>query len=116
MTLAMAKGDGKVSVYDIGLGKGTVADGLACSSPSILAYDVMKGLLDGCFTIEDEHSLNLSRLLYKTSGIKAEPSSCVALGGIGKVPCENKNATHLVWLTGGSLVPEDEWERIELYK
>lgn len=115
MALAMAKSNSDVSVYDIGLGKGTVADGLACSSPSVLAYKVMKGVLDGCFTVDDEHSLNLSRLLYNTSGVKAEPSSCVALGGVGKIPYEIKNienATHLVWLTGGSLVPDDEWEKI----
>ncbi|MBQ7037300.1 MAG: D-serine ammonia-lyase [Clostridia bacterium] len=119
MALAMAEGRGDVSVYDIGLGNGTIADGLACSSPSILAYEIMKTMLDGCFTIRDEHSLELSRLLYRTSGIKAEPSSCVALGGVGKMMCdiENiQNATHLVWLTGGSLVPEEEWERIGLYK
>ena len=118
MALAMAKSESNVSVYDIGLGKGTVADGLACSSPSVLAYDIMKGMLDGCFTIADEHSLNLSRILYKTSGIKAEPSSCVALGGVGKVSCEIENirsATHLVWLTGGSLVPEEEWIKTGLY-
>ena len=115
MSLAMAKSEGNVSVYDIGLGNGTVSDGLACSSPSVLAYEVVKGLLDGCFTIEDEHCLNLSRLLYNTSGIKAEPSSCVALGGLGKALNEKnniENATHLVWLTGGSLVPDDEWEKI----
>ena len=111
----MAESRSDVSVYDIGLGKGTVADGLACSSPSVLAYDIMKTMLDGCFTIEDEHSLNLCRLLYKASGIKAEPSSCVALGGVGKIlhKIENvENATHLVWLTRGSLVPDDEWEKI----
>ncbi len=115
MALAMAKSSSDVSVYDIGLGKGTVADGLACSSPSVLAYSIMQGMLDGCFTIEDEHSLKLARLLYNTSGIKAEPSSCVALGGVGKVPHKIKNienATHLVWLTGGSLVPDDEWKKI----
>jgi len=115
MTLAMAEGKGDVSVYDIGLGKGTIADGLACSSPSVLAYDIMKTMLDGCFTVKDEHSLKLSKLLYKTSGIKAEPSSCVALGGVGKIPYEipfKENATHLVWLTGGSLVPDDEWENL----
>ncbi len=118
MALAMAEGRGDVSVYDIGLGNGTVADGLACSSPSVLAYEIMKAMLDGCFTVEDEHSLELSRLLYKAEGIKAEPSSCVAFSGVGKIPCKIKNvenATHLVWLTGGSLVPEDEWERIKLY-
>ena len=117
MALAMAKSRGDVSVYDIGLGKGTIADGLACSSPSILAYNVMKGMLDGCFTVSDEHSLSLSRLLFDSSGIKAEPSSCVALGGVGKMPdkIENvENATHLVWLTGGSLVPADEWRKIGL--
>ena len=115
MALAMANSRSDVSVYDIGLGKGTIADGLACSSPSVLAYEIMKTMLDGCFTIEDEHSLELSRLLYRTSGIKAEPSSCVALGGVGKVLYQInniENATHLVWLTGGSLVPDDEWIKL----
>lgn len=119
MALAMAKSRSDVSVYDIGLGNGTIADGLACSSPSVLAYNIMKGMLDGCFTVEDDHTLNLSKLLYKTSGIKAEPSSCVAFGGVGKISCniENiSNATHLVWLTGGSLVPEDEWIKMGIYK
>ena len=119
MALAMAKSSGDVSVYDIGLGRGTVADGLACSSPSVLAYDIMKGMLDGCFTVDDEHVLELTRMLYRTSGIKAEPSSCVALGGVGKIPHKIQNlsnATHLVWLTGGSLVPEDEWLRIGIYE
>lgn len=119
MALAMAKSRSDVSVYDIGLGNGTIADGLACSSPSVLAYEIMKGMLDGCFTVEDEHSLNLSKLLYKTANIKAEPSSCVALGGVGKIPqkiINIDNAAHIVWLTGGSLVPEDEWERLGLYK
>ena len=115
MTYAMAKGEGNVSVYDIGLGNGTVADGLACSSPSRLAYDVIKPYLDGCFTIEDNHSIKLVNLLYNTSKIKAEPSSCVALGGVGKFNIPNaKNATHIVWLTGGSLVPCDEWIKLGL--
>ena len=114
MAYAMALGKGDVSVYDIGLGNGTVADGLACSSPSVLAYDIMKGMLDGCFTVEDEHSLRFSRLLYETSEILAEPSSCVAFSGVGKIPQKIEyieNATHLVWLTGGKLVPEDEWKK-----
>ncbi len=117
MALAMASGRSDVSVYDIGLGGGTVADGLACSSPSRLAYDVMAGMLDGCFTVTDEHALGLTALLYEASGIKAEPSSCVALGGVGKIPYEIHNAensSHLVWLTGGSMVPDEEWRKIGL--
>lgn len=113
MALAMAEGKGNVSVYDIGLGGRTVADGLACSSPSVLAFEAMKGLLDGCFTSADRHSISLSKMLYSQNGIKAEPSSCVAFNGVGRF--ENKeNATHLIWLTGGSLVPESEWRKIGL--
>ena len=118
MALAMASGRSDVSVYDLGLGGGTVADGLACSSPSRLAYDVMAGMLDGCFTVTDERALRLTALLYESSGIKAEPSSCVALGGVGKIPYEinnAENASHLVWLTGGSLVPDAEWTKIGLF-
>lgn len=118
MSLAFALSESNVSVYDIGLGGKTVADGLACSSPSVLAFNVMKGLLDGCFTVNDEHALRLTRLLFDVQKIKAEPSSCVALGGVGKFSGKIKNsenATHLVWLTGGSLVPESEWKQLGIY-
>lgn len=113
MAYAFAKGNSDVSVYDIGLNGGTVADGLACSSPSALAYRAVKGLLDGCFTVDDEHSLEFMRLLYESTEIKAEPSSCVSLGGIGKFEVMYKeNATHVIWLTGGSLVPDYEWNKL----
>jgi len=113
MALAMAKGRGDVSVYDIGLGGLTVADGLACSSPSVLAFEAIRGLLDGCFTSKDEHSIRLSKMLYSETGIRAEPSSCVAFNGVGRFK-NTENATHLVWLTGGSLVPDSEWRKIGL--
>lgn len=117
MTLAMAKQKSDVSVYDIGLGNGTVADGLACASPSVLAYKAMQGVLDGCFTVSDEHSLSLVKLLYQTSGIKAEPSSCIALGGITHSFFDIEyieNSTRIIWLTGGSMVPDEEWKNLGL--
>lgn len=76
-------------------------------------------VIQGDLHVKRDDSLELSRLLYRSSGIKAEPSSCVALAGVGRMACsvENlQNATHLVWLTGGSLVPEQEWEKTGIYK
>lgn len=116
MALAMATGKSEnVSVYDIGLGGITVADGLACSSPSPLAVNVLRGLLDGCFTVTDEHALEYTKMFFESTKIKAEPSSCLTFGGLGKIPFEIENienATNIVWLTGGSLVPDYEWEKL----
>ena len=119
MTLAMAKDKSDVSIYDIGLCGKTIADGLACSSPSPLAFRIMKPLLDGCFTITDENTMEYTKLLYESENIKAEPSSCLSFGGLGKIPFDIphiENAINIVWLTGGSLVPEEEWQKLGITK
>ena len=115
MALAMAAESDNVSGYDIGLKGKTVADGLACSSPSALAAKILRGLIDGNFTVNDEHTLEYTKMLFESTGIKAEPSSCLSFGGLGKIPFEIdniENASNIVWLTGGSLVPDYEWEKL----
>ena len=115
MALAMAEQRSNVSIYDINLSGKTIADGLACSSPSPIAYEVIKGILDGCFTVTDDNTLELTKLLYATENIKAELSSCLSFGGLGRITFDIpniENSTNIVWLTGGSLVPDDEWERL----
>ena len=70
--------------------------------------------LEGCYTIADETMFKLLTLLADTEGIRLEPSALAGMTGPiqvirNEVPKANlPTATHLVWGTGGSMVPENE--------
>ena len=122
--LGMASGRGNdISVYDIGLGGGTVADGLAVARPSGYVCDKMKEIVSGSLTVSDEHLLAYQQAIYNTEGIYVEPSGAAGLAGVLQlynsepfsqyVKAHNlmevlPNATQIIWATGGGLVPEKE--------
>ena len=122
MLVGMATGLNKeISVQDIGLTGLTHADGLAVGRPSGFVGRVMKNLLGGEFTIRDGKLYDYMRDLLGTENIFLEPSACASFEGpiqiernesARKYLQENhleekmKNATHIAWATGGSLVPE----------
>ena len=122
MLVGMATGlNHDISVQDIGLTGHTHADGLAVGRPSGFVGGVMKYLLSGEFTIRDSKLYDYMRDLLQTEDIFLEPSACAAFQGPAymekseisqKYLLENhlkdkmKNATHIAWATGGSLVPE----------
>lgn len=113
MTLGLITGKmDKIAVSDIGLSGRTIADGLAVGRASKLVGSLMEKLLDGAFTVDDDRLLPLLSKLYELENIFIEPSSCAGFPGIkevdGKVP---KGAVHLVWATGGSMVPQYEKEK-----
>jgi len=111
----------EVSVQDFGIDNRTAADGLACGRPSGFVGKAMQHLIDGFRTVEDEE---MFRLVAKTAELEntfMEPSSATALTGFADVlrdadyrarrnlTAEHmKNATHIAWVTGGSMVPEQE--------
>lgn len=123
MVLGMATGlQNGISVQDIGLTGLTHADGLAVSRPSGFVGKVMGPILSGEFTLRDEKLYDYMRDLLETEGIFIEPSACAAIQGpvmlnrfpesraylernglVEKLP----QATHILWATGGSLVPEN---------
>lgn len=122
MLLGMMTGlnDG-ISVSDIGLDGKTAADGLAVSRPSRLVGRVMRTLIDGAFTVEDAEMYRLLRLVMDTERLTIEPSGCAGFRGPSHVLGDAaylqekgltgerlKNAVHLVWATGGNMVPEEE--------
>lgn len=122
MLLGMMTGlnDG-ISVTDIGLDGKTAADGLAVSRPSRLVGRLMKTLIDGAFTVEDDEMYRLLRLVMDTEGLTIEPSGCAGFPGPshvlgdaayieekGLTAQQLKNAVHLVWATGGNMVPAEE--------
>lgn len=113
----------KISVYDIGLLGRTEADGLAVARPSGPVLRKIESTLAGCLTITDEHLYRLLFDLAKTENILLEPSALAAMTGPyllhysaeGRAWLkENKleemmaAASHIVWATGGSMVPDEE--------
>ena len=123
MLLGMATGlNHEISVQDIGLSGKTHADGLAVGRPSGFVGTIMKKMFSGGMTVRDYKLYEYMRDLLTREDIFLEPSACAAFQGpvflnrnpklqdyIRRNGLENKmqGAVHVVWATGGSLVPED---------
>lgn len=122
MLVQLAAGNEQpVSVYDIGLDNRTEADGLAVGQASCFVSPLMAAQLAGVFTISDEQ---LYAQLLETKhalDVSLEPSAAAGIGGPswlehtseGQKYLRDNNldisdATHLIWATGGSLVPPEE--------
>lgn len=120
MTLGMATGKhNEISLEEMGIDSHTAADGLAVSRASGFVGRLMAPFITGCYTLTDERMFRMLKQLADTEDIYLEPS---ALAGMyGPVLMEKneafdsfrgqKNAVHLVWATGGSMVPEEEMEK-----
>ncbi|MEG0292521.1 MAG: D-serine ammonia-lyase [Anaerovoracaceae bacterium] len=99
----------KISVSDIGLTGKTIADGLAVGRASSLVCSIMDSLLDGAFTVDDNRLLPLLNKLYSLEDIFIEPSACAGFCGVPPVDVSiNSGSYHLVWATGGNMVPQFE--------
>ena len=111
----------QVSVQDFGIDGVTAADGLAVGRPSGFVGRRMERLIDGYYTIDDDELYRHVALLHRSEGIAVEPSAAAGLSGVlrvlgevsrtgGVAPSSLKNATHIAWCTGGSMVPREEME------
>ena len=121
MLLGMASGlHNRVSVKDFGLTGQTHADGLAVGRPSGFVGGMMAPLLSGEFTVSDAKLYDYMRMLMEAEDVFIEPSACAAFAAPQRLMEEAagyldaqgltdkmKRAAHIVWATGGSLVPED---------
>ena len=121
MTLGLITGlhDG-ISCRDIGIDGITDADGLAVGRASYLVSSFMQTLLDGCYTIDDEKLYPFLTQLADREKIYIEPSSCASFTGPALVSAaaeyleakgltdKMQNASHILWATGGSMVPDGE--------
>ncbi|MDW0116658.1 D-serine ammonia-lyase [Sporosarcina thermotolerans] len=115
MTIGMMTGlHDKVSVADFGLDNQTAADGLAVGTPSGFVGKKMELLLEGCYTISDDTMFELLTMIADTEDIRLEPSALAGMTGpIQTIRhqvtfADSPTATHLVWATGGGMVPETE--------
>lgn len=121
-------GDAPLSVYDVGLDNRTEADGLAVGLASPLVTPLMRTLLAGVFTVDDDRLFRDAAVLDAAHGILVEPSAAAGFGGPGRLldtaagraflqahglQDDMAQATHVLWSTGGSLVPQAEHERFQ---
>jgi D-serine dehydratase len=105
VTAGMVTGLGsEISVKDLGIDNKTIADGLAVGRASALACKTMKNILTGCITVSDEKLYQYLGRSYHHLHEKLEPSATAGFEGLKH---NNQGGTHIVWATGGSLMPED---------
>lgn len=107
--LAAFAADECVPVSRYSLSGKTDADGLAVGTASRLAFRAAKRLMDGEFTVADERLAPLVRLVYNTEKVFIEPSAAVSCAAfMGSIDCgAPRNACHVLWCTGGGLVPQE---------
>ncbi|PFA67159.1 D-serine ammonia-lyase [Bacillus sp. AFS015802] len=115
MLLGLATGEHEnISVKDIGLCNRTEADGLAVGRPSALAGKMVEKLVNGIYTVTDENLFKMLALLQTSESITLEPSALAGMIGptmpsvqkhLTMLQVKSAKATHLVWATGGNLVP-----------
>ena len=112
----MAAGGGRpVSVYDFGLDNRTVADGLAVPSASALVLDAIGSGIDAAVAVADAEMLAWARRAWADAGLRLEPSAASGFAAVGpflSAAPELREATHVVWTTGGSLLPDDEFAAV----
>ncbi|WP_409011954.1 D-serine ammonia-lyase [Aeromonas salmonicida] len=114
----------QISVQDLGIDNLTAADGLAVGRASGFVGRAMERLLDGFYTLSDQEMYDLLGLLARDEQIKLEPSALAGMPGPWRIAADRKwqtergfdaatlaRATHLVWATGGGMVPAEEMEK-----
>jgi len=112
----------KVSVQDFGIDNVTDADGLAVGRPSGFVGKVLEKDISGVVTVQDKELYQWLRMLADSEKIYLEPSALAGFAGFVKIFTVSsgkkylnesqllsrmKNATHIVWATGGSMVPKE---------
>jgi len=125
MLLGVATGlHDEISVQDLGIDNITAADGLAVGRASGFVGRAMQRLLDGFYTLTDETMYVLLGMLNDAEQLKLEPSALA--GMLGPILTNQhqdyaalhhfsqqqlENANHIVWGTGGGMVPDEEMEK-----
>ncbi|MBT2570250.1 D-serine ammonia-lyase [Planococcus sp. ISL-110] len=109
----------KLCVQDLGIDNVTEGDGLAVGRPSSFASGISEKTISGIYTVEDRELFELLALLADSEEIFVEPSATAGLLGplkVQKTEYAEANGirmsavNHIVWATGGALVPKEEMD------
>lgn len=116
----------QIAVQDLGIDNLTAADGLAVGRASKFVGKIVENLLSGSYTVSDDKMYFLLNRAYHTENEKIEPSGLAGLygpvsllgskEGLRYIEENNlkdclKNAVHLPWATGGSMVPLEDMNK-----
>jgi D-serine dehydratase len=121
MTIGLMTGlHDEISVEDISLDNKTEADGLAVGRASKFVGKVMETYISGCYTVKDEELFTSLGLAMDSERLFLEPSAHAGMFGPIQLVKNGRDylekhqlletmeqATHLVWATGGSMVPQE---------
>jgi D-serine dehydratase len=115
MLTALATGE-RTSVYSFGLDNKTIADGLAVPTASQLALDLIGPRVDGAVAVPDAMLLSGVRMAWRNANLRLEPSAAAGFMGMGAFLEARamrgdpvREAVHVAWTTGGSLLPDAEF-------
>jgi len=109
-----------VSVQDFGIDNSTAADGLAVGRPSGFIGRMLAPLIDGVCTVDDATMYRQLTLLADSEKMLLEPSALAGMDVTARITASSPylerhgldahldRATHIVWATGGSMVPPAE--------
>ena len=107
--------DDAISVAEVGLGALTLADGLAVGRPSGFVGKAVGDRVAGYATVTDDDLLRTLAVAEAAAGLRLEPSACAGLRAAGHVMAAGAGGaagTHVAWLTGGSLMPDEEYAQL----
>ena len=128
MLLGMATGlHDTICVQDLGLDNMTAADGLAVGRASGFVGRLTEPFISGCYSLEDRRMYRMLAQLKDTENLSLEPSALAGMYGpvliakdavlsaypssVGVTAEQMANAVHLIWATGGSMVPPEEQQQ-----
>ena len=127
MMLGMATGENSnLCVQDFGVDNLTAADGLAVGRASGFVGGLMRPFMSGCYSLQDQRMYTLLAQLADAEDLFLEPSALAgmygpvltqpgqALGAYAQAALPAgalANGIHLVWATGGNMVPREEMQR-----
>lgn len=115
-------GSAPVSVYDLGLDNNTLADGLAVPTASAFVLETVGPAIDAAVAVADADMLTWARHAHRHNGLRLEPSAAsgfaamapflAAVAADRELDQRVRRGIHVVWATGGALLPDDEFDRI----
>jgi D-serine dehydratase len=118
MFVALATGR-RQSVYAVGLDNNTLADGLAVPTASELALALIGPRVDGVVAVPDSYLVDWTRRAWREANLRLEPSGAAGFAAVEPFLAARasrgdaiRDAIHVVWTTGGSLLPDNEFQRI----